>query len=246
MNRALLFSVFAAALPAAPEPPPGFTRNVADVWSGGRGLDAPRWPAPRPLLTPDLGNAEFPAGAWAWESGVLVGRGVEPWAGGKGNLWTKASYANFSLSLEFRAAEGANGGVFIRVGDVGEWMNTSTEIQILQGNADDARTRTGALYGLAASRVKNPVEADRWHTLVIVARGPRIGVFLNAELVNDVSLDDWTKAGENPDGSRNKSKVAPKERPRAGRIGLQYHGKRIEYRNLFIEELPQSERPPAT
>ncbi|MSU73347.1 MAG: DUF1080 domain-containing protein [Opitutus sp.] len=240
MNRSLIAFAFAAAAgQASPEPPPGFTRNVAEVWAAGRGLDAPRWPAPRPLLRPDLGNAEFPAGAWAWEGDVLVGRGVDSWAGGKGNLWTKESYGNFSLSLEFRVPEGANGGIFIRVGDVAAWQHTSTEIQILQGTAENARTRTGALYDLAASRVKNPVEAGRWHTLVIIARGPRIAAFLNAELVNDVSLDEWKLAGENPDGSRNKTKVAPKERPRSGRIGLQYHGKRIEYRNLLIEELPQ-------
>jgi len=205
---------------------------------GGRGLDAPRWPAPKPLLQSDLSNAEFPAGAWKWEGDVLVGYGVEPWAGGTGNLWTRESYGNFSLSLEFRATDAANGGVFIRVGDIAKWVSTSTEIQILQGTAENRRTLTGAIYDLAASRVKNPVESNRWHTLVIQAGGPRISVFLNAELINDVSLDDWKKAGENPDGSRNKTKAAPKERPRSGKIGLQYHGKRIEYRNILIEELP--------
>lgn len=222
-----------------PELPPGFTRNAAEVWSGGRGLDAPRWPAPRRLLQPDLANADFPPGAWTWQGEVLMGHGVESWAGGKGNLWTKETYGNFVLSLEFRAVENANGGIFIRVGDVANWLQTSTEIAILQGTHENARVLTGAVYDCAAPRRKVAIETNRWHTLVIMARGPRLCVFFDTELINDMTLDEWTKAGQNPDGSTNKFKLAPKDRPRSGRIGLQYHGKRIEYRNLLIEELPE-------
>jgi hypothetical protein len=227
------------AKPGMPaELPPGFTRNAADVWSGGRGLDAPRWSAPRALLKPDLSNAEFPPGAWAWKGDVLVGHGLETWAGGKANLWTKETYRDFVLSVEFRAPEKANGGIFLRVGDVANWLQTSTEIAILQGTHENPRVLTGALYDCAAPKRKVEVEVNRWHTLVIMARGPRISVFFDTELINDASLDDFPKAGENPDGTKNKFKLAPKDRPRSGRIGLQYHGKRIEYRNLLIEELP--------
>ena len=218
--------------------PPGFTRNAADVWSGGRGLDAPRWTAPRALLKSDLSNAEFPPGAWAWEGDVLIGKGLESWAGGKANLWTKETYRDFVLSVDFRAPEKANGGIFLRVGDVANWLQGSTEIAILQGTHENARVLTGAVYDCAAPRRKVEVEVNRWHTLVIIARGPRLSVFFDTELINDVSLDDWPKPGENPDGTTNKFKLAPKDRPRSGRIGLQYHGKRIEYRNLLIEELP--------
>jgi hypothetical protein len=218
--------------------PPGFTRNAADVWSGGRGLDAPRWTAPRALVKPDLSNAEFPPGAWAWEGNILVGHGLETWAGGKANLWTKESYRNFVLSVDFRAPEKANGGIFLRVADVANWLQGSTEIAILQGTHENSRVLTGAVYDCAAPRRKVDVEVGRWHTLVIMARGPRVSVFFDTELITDVSLDDWPKAGENPDGTTNKFKIAPKDRPRSGRIGLQYHGKRIEYRNLLIEEMP--------
>ena len=222
-----------------PELPPGFSRNAADVWSGGRGLDAPRWSAPRALVKRDLSNVEFPPGAWAWEGDVLIGHGLESWAGGKANLWTKEAYRNFVLSVDFRAVENANGGIFLRVGDVANWLQGSTEIAILQGTHENARVLTGSVYDCAAPRRKVAVEANRWHTLVIIARGPRLSVFFDTELINDVTLDDWAKAGQNPDGTTNKFKLAPKDRPRSGRIGLQYHGKRIEYRNLLVEELPE-------
>ena len=257
MNRAFSFTlvraililvsglpVIAAESGARPEAktktdlPPGYTRNAADVWSGGRGLDAPRWTAPRALVKPDLSNAEFPPGAWAWEGNILVGHGLETWAGGKANLWTKESYRNFVLSVDFRAPEKANGGIFLRVADVANWLQGSTEIAILQGTHENSRVLTGAVYDCAAPRRKVEVEVGRWHTLVIMARGPRVSVFFDTELITDVSLDDWPKVGENPDGTTNKFKIAPKDRPRSGRIGLQYHGKRIEYRNLLIEEMP--------
>lgn len=219
--------------------PPEFTRNAADVWSGGRGLDAPRWPSPRALLKLDLSNAEFPPGAWTWEGNILIGHGLEAWAGGKANLWTKETYRNFILSVDFRAPEKANGGIFLRVGDVANWLQSSTEIAILQGTHENPRVLTGALYDCAAPKRRVEVEVNRWHTLVVMARGPRISVFFDTELITDASLDEFPKVGENPDGTKNKFKVAPKDRPREGMIGLQYHGKRIEYRNLLIAELPE-------
>lgn len=55
-------------------------------------------PSARPLFAPDLSNAEFKPGSWAWEGGDLVARGVQPWAGGLGNIWTKASYRDMPRS----------------------------------------------------------------------------------------------------------------------------------------------------
>jgi hypothetical protein len=54
-----------------------------------------------------------------------------------------------------------------------------------------------------------------------------------------LDLDEWTEAGRNPDGSRNKFNVAYKELPRQGYIGLQDHrdGTKVWYRNIKIREL---------
>jgi hypothetical protein len=52
-----------------------------------------------------------------------------------------------------------------------------------------------------------------------------------------VKLDDWKEPRKNPDGSANKFKQALKDRAPSGRIGLQFHGKRIDFRNLLVEEL---------
>lgn len=217
--------------------PAGFTRDVREVWSNGRGADSLRWPPPTPLLLADLSNAEFPAGAWTWEGDVLVGHGITAWQGGKGNLWTKESYSNFVLGLDFRCDEKVNSGVLIRVGDVANWLQDSCEVQILQGTHENSTYLTGAIFDCAGPTRPPEIEASRWYSLVIIACGSRISIFVDAELVNDLSLDDWNEPRKNPDGTANRFKLALKDKPRAGRIGLQYHGKRIEFRNLLIEKL---------
>jgi hypothetical protein len=52
-----------------------------------------------------------------------------------------------------------------------------------------------------------------------------------------MNLDQWTEAGKNPDGTPNKFKIAYKDMPRRGRIGLQDHGKPVWYRNIRIKPL---------
>jgi hypothetical protein len=52
-----------------------------------------------------------------------------------------------------------------------------------------------------------------------------------------MDLDDWTQANKNPDGTKNKFKIAYKDLPREGYISLQDHGQAIEYRNVRILEL---------
>jgi hypothetical protein len=224
--------------PSSSKPPPGFTRDITAIWANKRGLDAPHWPAPRPLLKPDLSNADFPAGAWAWEGDVLIARGLPAWQGGKANLWTKENYGNFVLSFDFRPTEGANGGILIRVGDIADWLQTSMEIQLLQGSPENPKQSTGALYDCLAPKRSVTVEPNHWYNMVIMAQGSRLAMFFDTELINDVKLDDWKEPRKNPDGSPNKFKQALKDRARTGRLGLQYHGKRIDYRNLLVEELP--------
>lgn len=218
--------------------PAGYTRDVHQVWASGRGNNSASWATPQPLLARDLSNAEFPSGAWSWDGDVLVGHGVTLWAEGKGNLWTRESYGDFALSLEFRCEEQVESGVFLRVGDVGNWLQTSSEVQLLQGANEKSSHLTGAIFDCAGPTRKATIKPGQWHSLVIISRADRISVFFDSEPINDVYLNEWVNPGKNPDGTDNGFKNAVKERPRMGRIGLQYHGEKIEFRNLLIETLP--------
>ncbi len=210
--------------------PPGFTAEPTALWRDRRASSPARWPEPQPLLKPDLSNATFAPGGWAWEGDVLVSQG-------QGDLWTNDLYGNFALSLEFRLPAGGNSGVFIRSSDIENWLHHSIEVQLLQGEAENPRHVVGSLFDVQAPSRPLPIEADQWHRLIVVARGARIEVYVDGEKVVDANLNEWTQAHQNPDGTPNKFDKAYRDMAREGRIGLQYHGNPVAFRNIRIEKL---------
>ncbi len=186
----------------------------------------------RPLLETSLSNATFEDGGWAFENGELTAKG-------KGDLWTQKRYGNFILSLEFKCEAKTNSGVFLRCGDMNDWLHSAIEVQILQNNSDydNPKHHCGGIFDCQAPRTLTVREAGEWNRYNIIAQDNRIWVFLNEELVTEINLDHWTEAHKNPDGTPNKFKNAYKDMPREGHIGFQYHGQPIAFRNLSILEL---------
>jgi sugar phosphate isomerase/epimerase len=210
--------------------PPGYSKDAASLWRD-RGSSSPgKWPSPQPVFAPDLANAEFAPGSWAWEGDVLVAKGG-------GDIWTKESYGDFALSLEFKVDAGANSGVFLRTSDTVNWLHNAIEVQILQGDADNPRHVVGSLFDVLAPGRQKPITPGSWHRYVIVAKGPKIEVHLDGEKVLEADLNKWTTAGKNPDESPNKFEKAYKDMAREGRIGLQYHGNPVSFRNILVEKL---------
>jgi hypothetical protein len=234
-----LFLASAGCLLAAADTqaPAGFSSDVHAVFAPGRGKDSARWAAPQPLFARDLSNADMKPGAWAYNADGVLAPTRAVGAKANGDLWTKESYGDFVVSLEFRAQEKSNSGVFIRATDIVNWLQNSIEIQILQGDEDKAVHLVGAVYDVAAPARQVPINPGEWYRYVITARGSKLTVVLNGEVVNKVDLEQWKDAGVNPDGSANKFTKAYKDMSRAGRVGLQDHGTPIEFRNLFIEKL---------
>ncbi len=218
--------------------PVGFSTDVRAAYAAGRGKDSARWPLPQPLFAPDLGNADFTPGAWAVDAEGVLAPTRDANAPHRGDIWTKASYGDFVLNVEFRThAAGANSGVFLRSSDIVNWLQNSIEVQILQGDSDPVHA-TGAIFDVAAPRRRPNLVPGAWNRCTIIARQNKITVILNDEEVNKIDLDEWTQAGINPDGTKNKFAKAYKDMARTGRIGLQDHGgSRVEFRHLFIESL---------
>lgn len=211
--------------------PPGFTVDVPMEWADGRGSGSKRWQLPAPLLTPDLSNATFPAGAWTMEGGILKAKG------GAGDIWTKDQYGDFVLALEFRVGENANSGVFIRCSDTVNWLHNAIEIQIRQGDEADPKHAVAAIFDCLAPKRVLPVAPGEWHKMIIKAQGSKINVRFDGEQVIDANLDDWKEPHKNPDGTPNKFEKAYKDMARSGYIGLQDHGNPIEFRNIVIEKI---------
>jgi len=224
-RRSLMFTVAAIALMAARiisvsgQPLP--TTNHPDVKG---------W---KDLFEADLSNAIFEPGGWVEENGVLRAKN-------HGTIWTKASYGNFVLDLEFKVAKAANSGVFLRAGDISNILS-ALEIQIHETTDGGKYGMVAALYDAKAPSKSMAKPAGEWNRFTITCVDSRIYVVFNGEQVQDVDLDDWDEPHKNPDGTSNKFATALKDFSRNGPIGFQgIHGEEgqpVWFRNIKIKVL---------
>lgn len=169
-------------------------------------------------------------GNWVVEKDMLICKGQ-----GGGWLGTEKDYDNFELRLEYRLLPAGNSGVYLRAPEKGWISRLGMEIQIL----DDAHPKyaklkdwqyCGALYHVVGPSVKVTRPAGEWNEMRIRANGRQVTVTLNGKKIVDANLD---KALEDP--------AIAKEHPglkrTTGKIGLQSHSERVEFRNIRVREL---------
>jgi hypothetical protein len=176
---------------------------------------------------------------WGVEAGKIVCAGK---AGG-GWLGTDRDYADFELRLEYRLAAGGNSGVYIRAPQQGWISRVGMEIQILDDwhprySQIDFYQYTGSIYHVVAPTRRASKKAGQWNALAILAEGRRVMVILNGKKIVDADLDrcrqDPQVAKEHPGLART-----------TGRIGLQSHTDRVEFRNLRLREIGKIRRKKA-
>ncbi len=158
-----------------------------------------------------------------------------------GYLYTEEQFENFVLALEFNIGPGANSGVFLRLTDVTDPVNTGIEVQILDDASHEGRIkpsqRCGALYDMVPPSESAMKSLGEWNQLQLTCDGPRIAVVMNGVAIAEMNVDDYSVPGQNPDGTPNKYKYAWKDRPRLGHIALQDHNSKVWFRNIEIESL---------
>ncbi len=171
---------------------------------------------------------------WAAEDGLIVCKGQ-----GGGWLGTKRDYDNFVLRLEYRLKPAGNSGVYIRAPEKGHISRVGMEIQVLDDPwyKDEKHYKgikpvqlTGAVYGVVPPAQDAVKPAGEWNAMEIRADGRQVTVVLNGKKIVDADLDRYLKdpavAKEHPGLGR-----------KSGRIGLQSHSERVEFRNLRVKEL---------
>ncbi len=154
-------------------------------------------------LTPDasLEGWRVLSGAWRVEDGVLTGQAakdVNGWV-----LYEKQMFADFELELEFRTLTPTNGGVQLRshwlprmpleenetIADAPRQMygyqaNVETRRRMGTGVLMDENGR-GYLAEPSEESVKTLKQRD-WNTMRVVARGPKLSVYLHDVLACEV------------------------------------------------------------
>jgi hypothetical protein len=167
---------------------------------------------------------------WKVDDGMIVCQG-----NGGGWLGTTRDYADFELRLEYRLTPAGNSGVYIRAPTEGHISRAGIEIQILDdfhpkyANIDFYQY-TGSIYHVVAPTRRASKKAGQWNAMTIRALGREVRVILNGKTIVDADLD---RARKDP--------AVDKEHPglarTTGRIGLQSHTDRVEFRDLRIKEL---------
>jgi hypothetical protein len=184
------------------------------------------------LFASDLSNA-IGAEDWKLEDGVLVAKDHNP-------IWTKASYGDFVLDLEFKVAKESNSGVFLRSGDIKNVLS-ALEIQVHDSTDGTKYGMVGAIYDALPPSEAMSKPIGEWNHFTITCNGSLVKLVFNGKLVLDANLDNWPEKGINPDGTNNKFPVALKNFSRVGPIGFQgLRGKAqapVWYRNIKIKPL---------
>jgi len=228
----LCWSLMAQTALLTDKPEPGADKENWEILFDGKSLDA--------------FNLKGQDGIWA------VNKDGELYPAKAGEtLYTKKRYCDYVLELDFKVLGGkkANSGVFIRVHDPrpNEEVWTGLEVQILD-NADyhvkfDARNANGALYAMVSPAVDANKPVGEWNHYRITANDAVIVIELNGKEIVKTDLSKYTKPGENPDGTHNKSPHALATLPREGFVGLQnYNGTPVLFKNVRIKAL--SDRKP--
>lgn len=184
-------------------------------------LDAP---ADAPLNTPpegfvalfngkDLANWRDEGkaqGHWTVKDGILH------YDGQGDSLKTAKDYGNYELFVDWKTGPAADSGIYLR---------GCPQVQIW----DRPDIGSGGLYN-NEKNPSNPTKvADKpigeWNTFHIKIVGDKVTVFLNGEkVVDNVTMENYFDRA--------------KPLPEVGAIELQHHGNPLQFRNIYLKELP--------
>jgi len=177
------------------------------------------------------GNPE----SWVVEDGAIL-----TLAQGGQMISTVDQFDNFILSAEYKLEERTNSGIFFRIADLHDSVQTGIEMQLIDSRKPEInKFSCGAIYNCQApvKHVCKPV--GEWNKVVLTCRDNLIWIDVNGKRTLYMNLDRWTTPKMNPDGTPNKFKTAYKDMARKGYIGFQDHGRRVWFRNVKIKPLPK-------
>jgi hypothetical protein len=175
----------------------------------------------------DLKNWQTTGNWLVEEDGVLAIQprpGETGWQRYSAYLWTKKKYSDYILDLEYKHNKDGNSGIFVRVKDLKNPVDTGIEVQILDSYGKKGELihhdNGGVIRTIGPSKnMSKP--AGEWNRMIITCKGDNLKVNLNGEQIVDIQL----------------SAGAMKDRPMTGYVGLQDHGIPLWFRNVKIKEL---------
>ena len=162
------------------------------------------------------------------EDGALV-----PYKSGGYLIIHEKQFGDFTLKCDVKMDAECNSGVFFRVGDPKDPVQTGFEIQVSSDKGTGYHD-FGSIYDLVKPSTNNTKPTGEWNTIAITCKGPHVTVAVNGETVSEMNCDEWTEPGRGPDGRKNKFAKAVRDFPRQGYIGFQDHGHKVWFKNVKV------------
>jgi hypothetical protein len=157
--------------------------------------------------------------------------------GKSGDICTVEEFADFELQIDWKISPGGNSGIMYRVAEThGAPYETGPEYQVLDdekhGDGKNPLTSAGSIYAVypPAKKVVKPV--GEWNHTKIVCKGAHVEHWLNNEKVAEAEIgsEDW-----NAKVAKSKwAKVTSYAKEPKGKIDLQDHGDKVEFKNIKI------------
>lgn len=152
---------------------------------------------------------------------------------GGGWLLTDKQYGDFEFHVEFKVPQNGNSGVALRTPFEGDPAYVGMEIQILDDDGPAYKKLqpyqyTGSIYGVVPPKIHANKPAGEWNVMHITAKGPMVKVEVNGKVLVDANLDDYKKKHK---------KAHPGLLRDKGHLGLQSHGGKVEFKNIWVKEL---------
>lgn len=157
---------------------------------------------------------------WYVKDGLLIFDGK-----GNDNLCSEKMYGDFEMYVDWRIAPKGDAGIYLRGSpQVQIWDVTSGSLETQVGSGGLFNNKKHADKPLVVA--DNPV--NEWNSFYIKMIGEKVTVYLNGQLVTDnIILENyWDRS----------IPIFPKES-----VELQAHASRVEYRDIYICDLPPRE-----
>jgi hypothetical protein len=211
-----------------PNPPKGFTalfngKNL-DGWQGNTDMKQRATMKKEKLAALLEQRTKNAFEHWTVKDGVIH-------CDGKGgvSLQTVKDYDNFEMMVDWKIQKKGDSGIYLRgQPQVQIWDSDN----LGKGLEADVGKGSGGLWNNSVGdKAKQPLKrADKpvgeWNTFHIIMVGDEVTVKLNGELVVDKGkLRNYWDDGKKP-------------LPATGPIELQFHGDPLEFKNIYIKELP--------
>ncbi len=157
---------------------------------------------------------------------------------GVNDLETKQTFGDFKLHVEFQVPDSPSGTSEQSRGNSGIYLQGRYEVQVLDSYRQSlsGQNDAGAIYGVKDASRNASRPAGSWQSYDITFRAPKysgsrkVGPAYVSVVWNGVQVHYGTAIPR-------KTTLGDAEGPSDGPIRLQDHGKRVRYRNIWIEPL---------